>query len=65
MTPRFTIVSGKPTNEELAVITQVLSQHKRVEKDPVVNRSTWAQPIMRAPMPSSQKSTQFWAGRSF
>ena len=61
MTVRFKIVSGKPSNEELAIITQVLSQHKRVEKDPVVKRSTWAQPIMRAPMPQAIK---FGAGRN-
>ena len=64
MTVRFSIISGKPTNEELAVLTQVLSQHKRVEKDPVVKRSTWAQPIMRSAMPLTQKSNQFWAGRN-
>jgi hypothetical protein len=61
MTVRFTIVSGKPSNEELAILTQVLSQHKRVDKDPVVKRSTWAQPIMRAPMPQAIK---FGAGRN-
>jgi hypothetical protein len=61
MTVRFTILSGKPSNEELAILTQVLSQHKRVEKDPVVKRSTWAQPIMRAPMPQAIK---FGAGRN-
>ena len=61
MTVRFSIISGKPTNEELAVLTQVLSQHKRVEKDPVVKRSTWAQPIMRSPMPQAIK---FGAGRN-
>jgi len=61
MTVKFTIVSGKPSNEELAILTQVLNQHKRVEKDPVVNRSTWAQPIMRTPMPQSMK---FGAGRN-
>ena len=64
MTVRFSIISGKPTNEELAVLTQVLSKHKRVEKDPVIKRSTWAQPIMRSPMSTSQKSIQFWAGRN-
>ncbi len=61
MKVKFTIVSGKPSNEELAILTQVLNQHKRVEKDPVVKRSTWAQPIMRAPMPQSIK---FGAGRN-
>ena len=61
MTAKFTIISGKPTNEELAVLTQVLSQHKRIEKDPIVKRSTWAQPIMRALMPQAIK---FGAGRN-
>ena len=61
MTVRFTIISGKPTNEELAVITQVLNQHKRVEQDPIVKRSTWAQPIMLAAMPQAIK---FGAGRN-
>ena len=61
MTVRFTILSGKPNNEELAVLTQALNQHKRVEKEPIVKRSTWAQPIMRAAMPQSIK---FGAGRN-
>jgi hypothetical protein len=61
MTVKFTIISGKPSNEELAVLTQALTQHKRVEKNPVVKRSTWAQPIMRAPMPQAIK---FGAGRN-
>ena len=61
MTVRFTIVSGKPTNEELAILTQVLNQHKRIEKDPVLKRSTWAQPIMRQAMPQAIK---FGAGRN-
>lgn len=61
MSSKFTIISGKPTNEELAVITQVLSQHKKVEREPVVKRSNWAQPQMRSPMPQSIK---FGAGRN-
>lgn len=61
MTVKFTIISGRPSKEELAILTQVLNQHKRVEKDPVVKRSTWAQPIMRAPMPQAIK---FGAGRN-
>lgn len=61
MSPKFTIISGKPSNEELAVLTQVLNQHKRVEKDPVVKRSTWAQPQMRTAMPQTIK---FGAGRN-
>jgi len=61
MSPKFTIISGKPSNEELAILTQVLNQHKRVEKDPVVKRSTWAQPQMRAPM---LQAIKFGAGRN-
>jgi hypothetical protein len=61
MTVRFSIVSGTPTNEELAVLTQVLNQHKKVEKEPFVKRSTWAQPIMRSAMPQAIK---FGAGRN-
>jgi hypothetical protein len=61
MSPKFTIISGKPSNEELAILTQVLNQHKRVEKDPVVKRSTWAQPQMRTAMPQAIK---FGAGRN-
>ena len=64
MTVRFSIISGKPTDEELAVLTQVLSQHKRVEKVPVLSRSNWAQPILRSGLPLTQKSNQFWAGRN-
>ena len=58
---KFEIISGKPSNEELAVITQAIAQHKRVEKDPFVKRSTWAQPQMRQPMPQALK---FGAGRN-
>jgi hypothetical protein len=58
---RFEIIKGTPTNAELAVITQAIAQHKRVEKDPVVKRSTWAQPQMRQPMPQAIK---FGAGRN-
>jgi hypothetical protein len=61
MTVNFTIISGKPTNEELAVLTQVLAQHKKVERDPFVKRSTWAQPQMRTSMPQAIK---FGAGRN-
>ena len=60
-TPNFSIISGQPSKEELAILTQVLAQHKRVEKDPVLKRSTWAQPIMRGLMPQAIK---FGAGRN-
>lgn len=59
--PKFTIISGNPSNEELAVLTQVIAQHKKVERDPFVKRSTWAQPQLRIPMPHSIK---FGAGRN-
>ena len=61
MTVNFTIISGNPSNQELAVLTQVLAQHKKVERDPFVKRSTWAQPQMRTSMPQSIK---FGAGRN-
>lgn len=61
MTQDFTIISGKPTDTELAILVQVLAQHKRVERDPFVKRSTWAQPQMRQPMPQTLK---FGAGRN-
>jgi len=62
MSVKFTIISGEPTELELKVLTEVMSQHKRVEKDPIVRRSNWAAPIMRAPMPQAIK---FGAGRNF
>jgi hypothetical protein len=62
MTEKFTIISGTASEVELVILQQVISQHKRVEKDPVVKRSNWAAPIMRAPMPQAIK---FGAGRNF
>lgn len=62
MTEKFTIISGTASEVELVILQQVISQHKRVEKDPVVKRSNWAVPIMRAPMPQAIK---FGAGRNF
>ena len=61
MSQEFSIISGIPSNEELAILTQVLAQHKRVERDPIVKRSTWAQPQMRQSMPQAIK---FGAGRN-
>lgn len=62
MTEKFTIISGTASEVELVILQQVISQHKRVEKDPVVKRSNWASPIMRTPMPQAIK---FGAGRNF
>ena len=61
MTTEFTIVSGKPSSSELAALNKALAEHKRVEPNPVVRRSNWAQPIMRASMPQAIK---FGAGRN-
>ena len=61
MTPKFTIISGVPNEVELEILKEVVKQHKRVEKAPIVRRSNWAQPIMRAAMPQSIK---FGAGRN-
>ena len=61
MSEKFKIISGTPTHEELVILTQVLAQHKRVERDPIVKRSTWAKPQMRQPMPQAIK---FGAGRN-
>lgn len=57
----FTIISGTPGAEELAVLKQVLAAHKRVEPNPIVKRSNWAQPQLRQLMPQWIK---FGAGRN-
>lgn len=62
MTPKFTIISGQPNDLELQILKEVVAQHKRVENTPIVKRSNWAQPIMRATMPQAIK---FGAGRNF
>lgn len=61
MSQKFSIISGRPNDDEMVILNQVLAQHKRVEKKPLVKRSTWAQPQMRAPMPQAIK---FGAGRN-
>lgn len=61
MTVKFTIVSGEPSEIEAIILQQVINQHKRVERQPVVKRSNWAAPIMRAPMP---QAIRFGAGRN-
>jgi len=58
---KFTIISGTPSAEELMVLNQVLAAHKRVEPNPIVKRSTWAQPQLRQLMPQWLK---FGAGRN-
>lgn len=61
MTQKFTIISGTPSEIELKLLEIAISQHKKVEKNPVVKRSNWAAPIMRAPMP---QAIRFGAGRN-
>ena len=54
---KFTVTAGQPTAEELA-----LANHKREELKPVIKRSVWAAPILRAPLPQHIK---FGSGRNF
>jgi len=59
---RFTVTSGQPTADELIAIELALANHKREELKPVVKRSVWAAPILRAPLPQQIK---FGSGRNF
>lgn len=59
---KFTVISGKPTPQELEVIQLIANQHRRIESSPVVKRSNWAAPQMRSKMPQQLK---FGAGRNF
>jgi hypothetical protein len=61
MTKKFTIISGNTSAEELEILNQVIEHHQKIERTPVVKRSNWAQPQMRAPMP---QATIFGAGRN-
>ena len=59
---KFTVTAGQPTSEELAAIELDLANHKREELKPVIKRSVWAAPILRAPLPQHIK---FGSGRNF
>jgi hypothetical protein len=59
---KFTDTAGQPTAEELAAIELALANHKREELKPVIKRSVWAAPILRAPLPQHIK---FGSGRNF
>ena len=59
---KFTVTAGQPPADELAAIELALANHKREELKPVVNRSVWAAPILRAPLPQHIK---FGSGRNF
>jgi hypothetical protein len=58
----FTVTAGHPTLDELAAIELALANHKREELKPVIKRSVWAAPILRAPLPQHIK---FGSGRNF
>lgn len=57
----FSVVSGNPSPEELQVLQIIADNHVRIERDPVVKRSNWAAPLLRAKMPQQLK---FGAGRN-
>lgn len=48
---RFEVLSGNPTPEELAALTQALERHKREELTPVIRRSVYSIPQLRRPLP--------------
>jgi len=58
---KFSVISGHPTADELAAIELALANHKREELKPVIKRSVWARPIMRAALPQQIK---FGSGRN-
>lgn len=47
----FTITSGNPTPEELLVLREALNHHKPNELKPVIARSIFGLPQLRAPLP--------------
>jgi len=58
----FSVIAGNPSTDELAAIELALANHKREELKPVVKRSVWAMPLMRAQLPQQIK---FGSGRNF
>jgi len=59
---KFSVIAGKPSDDELAAIELALANHKREELKPVVKRSVWAIPLMRTQLPQQIK---FGSGRNF
>ena len=60
--PRFSVIAGNPSADELAAIELALANHKREELKPTVKRSVWAMPLMRTQLPQQIK---FGSGRNF
>lgn len=58
---KITVISGKPSPEELEVLQIVADNHNRIEKSPLVKRSNWATPLMRPKLP---QEIEFGAGRN-
>lgn len=48
---KFTVTSGNPTHEELAVLKEVLAERKPVELKAVIKRSIFGLPQLRQPLP--------------
>lgn len=48
---KFDVISGNPTDAELAAIQVMVENHKREELVPVIRRSVFAQPQLRTPLP--------------
>jgi hypothetical protein len=48
---KFTVTSGNPTPEELAVLKEVLAERKPVELKAVIKRSIFGLPQLRQPLP--------------
>ncbi|CAB4762634.1 unannotated protein [freshwater metagenome] len=64
MTPnkvKYDIVFGHPTIDEVAAIEFAMSRHKHEILKPIVKRSVWAKPILRATPPQHIK---FGSGRN-
>jgi hypothetical protein len=47
----FSILKGDPTAQELEALKAALSQHKREELKPVIRRSIYGLPQLRAALP--------------
>jgi hypothetical protein len=48
---KFTVTAGHPTPEELLALQAVLAHHKAVDIKPVIERSVFALPQLRQPLP--------------
>lgn len=48
---KFSIETGNPSPEELAVLQEILKNYKPVELKPVIKRSLFGLPQLREPLP--------------